>query len=136
MRGRRPKPTALKRVTGNPGGRRLPDHELQPEGKAVMPKYLRGIAARLWKEYAPQLDALGTLTAVDSAQFAVWCSLAADFERRPSEMCASKIAKMIDLAGRFGMDASSRARLGTGDGKHKDKDPAEEFFTGPRLATG
>jgi phage terminase small subunit len=123
MRGRKPTPTHLKIVAGNPGKRPLPIDEPKPEGKAVRPKFLRGRAAELWDEYAPKLEAMGVLTDVDAHLFAAWCSLAAEMEKRP--MSPAGVAQFRGLSAAFGMEPSARARLGM---KPRTKaDPAQEF---------
>jgi P27 family predicted phage terminase small subunit len=65
-----PKPTALKRLAGNPGKRKLDANEPQPE--RVIPAMPRGLpkrAQRFWKDYADKLDRLGLLTEVDGPAF-------------------------------------------------------------------
>lgn len=132
MRGDRPKPTALKILTGNPGKRPLPVDEPMPTGKAVMPKWLRKGAVVVWQETAPILEPLGLLTDMDVELFAQWCTLAAEFRKSPGKMVAGKMARMDAIAQRFGLDPASRARVKV-SGQAK-KDPADEFFAGPRLA--
>ncbi len=63
MKGRKPKPTALKLLAGNPGRRPLPKHEPQP--KRVMPsapEHLSRQAAIAWGSMGVRLDRLGVLT--------------------------------------------------------------------------
>jgi phage terminase small subunit len=127
MRGRKPKPTPLRLLTGNAGKRALPVNEPKPEGEVVRPRFLKGRAAGIWDEYAPELIRLGVLTSIDAHTFAAWCALTAEFERAPTKMLAAKITQMRGLAASFGMDASSRTRLGTG-GKAKEADPFEDFM--------
>jgi phage terminase small subunit len=132
MPGRKPKPTKLKELLGNPGGRDLNLAEPAPEGKPQKPKFLKGRAAKIWDEYAPQLTAMGVLTSVDSHTFAAWCCLAAEFERAPDRMQAARIAQMRALAAAFGLEASARSRLTTSDGKPNKEDPADKYFDVPR----
>ena len=64
--GRRPLPTAIKRLTGNAGKRPLNDSE--PEFTPGMPEIPKGLpkaARRFFKRYAREFDALGLLTMVD-----------------------------------------------------------------------
>jgi P27 family predicted phage terminase small subunit len=66
MAGRRPKPTAVKDLTGNPGHRPLNGTEPQPKpSTARAPRGLGIDGARFWHKYAPALAGLGVLTAVD-----------------------------------------------------------------------
>jgi P27 family predicted phage terminase small subunit len=73
-RGRKPKPTALKVLEGNPGKRPLNDKEPQPERKAPRcPSWLEPEAKKEWKRMAKTLEAIGVLTQVDKAAFAGYC---------------------------------------------------------------
>lgn len=70
--GRPPKPTALKKLQGNPGKRALNENEPTPE--RVIPAMPRGLppkAKRFWKDHADKLDQLGLLTEVDGAAFSL-----------------------------------------------------------------
>ena len=128
MPGRKPKPTHLKLVQGNPGKRPLNRAEPVPATGCPKPKFLKGRAAKIWDEYAPELERIGVLTAVDGHMFATWCVLAEDVERDPKGMTASRIAQMRALASSFGLDASSRSRLSVkGADKSKD-DKADQYF--------
>jgi phage terminase small subunit len=128
MPGRKPKPTHLKLVQGNPGKRPLNDAEPEPTTGCPKPKFLKGRAAKIWDEYAPELERIGVLTAVDGHMFATWCVLAEEVERDAKGMTASRIAQMRALASSFGLDASSRSRLSVkGADKSKD-DKADQYF--------
>lgn len=127
MRGRKPTPTNLKLLRGNPGHRPLPKSEPKPEGAVIRPRFMKGRAVKVWEEYAPELIRLGVLTSIDAHTFAVWCCLTAEFERAPTQMVAAKITQMRGIAASFGMEASARARLGTG-AKQEEKDPFESFM--------
>ena len=105
------KPTALKIIQGNPGKRPLNQHEPKPASGCEKPKFLKGRAARIWDEYAPELERIGILTAVDGHLFAAWCILAAELEIQAGKMNVSRIAQMRMLAASFGLEPSSRARL-------------------------
>lgn len=112
--GRHRKPTALKVLQGNPGKRPLPENEpVPPEGEVVRPKMRSKRATRVWDEYAPMVTAMGLLTPVDVPAFAMLCALIAESERDPEGMAAARIGRMESLFSRFGMDPSSRARLGS-----------------------
>lgn len=75
MRGRKPKPTHLKIIEGNPGKRPLPKGEPRPDPtRAIVAPPVLGEAARaLWDEMAPELIRLGVLTFVDAPSFAAYC---------------------------------------------------------------
>lgn len=72
--GRRPKPTQLKLVTGNPGHRPLNEREPKPKpDMPTMPAWLDREAKAEWKRQAPELYAVGVLTIVDGAVLAAYC---------------------------------------------------------------
>jgi P27 family predicted phage terminase small subunit len=74
MVGRLPKPTAIKRMEGNPGKRKLNDAEPKPEqGAPTQPHWLLPEAKREWARVVPQLLALGLLARVDRAALAQYC---------------------------------------------------------------
>jgi P27 family predicted phage terminase small subunit len=74
--GRRPKPTALKVLRGNPGQRPLNDAEpIAPEGVVVAPESLSVAARAVWGELAPACIAMRTLTPADVTAFAALCEL-------------------------------------------------------------
>ena len=74
MRGRKPKPTALKRADGNPGKRPLNLHEPQvPDGRPTCPSHLSQAAKTEWKRIAGTLHEMGLLTTVDRAVLATYC---------------------------------------------------------------
>jgi P27 family predicted phage terminase small subunit len=73
MRGRKPKPTKLKILEGNPGRRPLPKNEPKPTGMPTMPHWLRNEAKNEWKRIVPELQAIGLLTKVDKTALAGYC---------------------------------------------------------------
>jgi P27 family predicted phage terminase small subunit len=73
-RGRRPKPTHLKLVEGNPGNRPLNEREPQPRrDEPPCPTWLDKEAKAEWKRQAPELYAIGVLTVVDGSVLAAYC---------------------------------------------------------------
>lgn len=128
MRGRKPTPTHLKLVKGNPGKRKINAKEPVPPGQVRRPAFLEGRAAELWDEYAPALVALKVLTPVDAHTFAAWCALTAQFEADPAGMVAAKITQMRGLAASFGLEPSARARLGITGDDDEHRDPAAAYF--------
>lgn len=123
--GRPTKPTKLKILTGNPGGRPLPENEPQPTGEAVMPAWLPDYpkAVAVWNEVAPRIQAMGLLTDADQETFARYCTLTAEHRKDPEKFPASKMARLDSLEARFGMDPSSRARLGGAGKKNAPGNP-------------
>ena len=66
MAGRRPKPSALKLVKGNPGRRRV--NKKEPKPKQVRPKQpatLNADGKRAWKKLCELLENMGVLTEAD-----------------------------------------------------------------------
>lgn len=91
MPGPPPKPTALKRLAGNPGKRALNDSEPQPE--RVAPARPRGLpkgARSFWDAHAEKLEQLGILTEVDGPAFTM---MARHFD------IATRAAKQIEAEG-------------------------------------
>jgi P27 family predicted phage terminase small subunit len=74
MAGRKPKPTALKKLTGNPGKRALNHNEPKPDGTPKCPPHLDKAARAEWKRVATDLKRLGMLTSMDRAALAAYCS--------------------------------------------------------------
>lgn len=74
MRGRKPKPTALKLIEGNPGKRPIHGHEPRPPAsKPACPAYLSPTAKAEWKRLAGVLNEIGLLTQVDRTVLAAYC---------------------------------------------------------------
>lgn len=74
MRGRRPKPTRLKVLTGNPGKRPLNAGEPRPEPAVPdCPVELSPLARREWDRLAGELAKLRILTQLDRAALAAYC---------------------------------------------------------------
>ena len=63
QRGRKPKPTAVKQLEGNPGKRQLNANEPKPAARAPScPKWLEDDAKKEWRRLAKQMEQLGILT--------------------------------------------------------------------------
>lgn len=74
MRGRKPKPTALKLAEGNPGKRRInPVEPLPPGSLPEAPPHLSTDGAAEWARLAQALNAIGLLTQIDRATLAAYC---------------------------------------------------------------
>lgn len=144
-RGRKPKPTRLRELQGNPGKRRLPQGEPVPAGD--MPPMPRGLlwdeAQRLWRKNAGALNEVGLLTTVDGPAFALMCQhyaiaveaatrIRADGMMLVDENSQQRKHPLLSVwssnstlfksyAVEFGMTPSARARL--------DVKPGEEQLT-------
>jgi P27 family predicted phage terminase small subunit len=78
--GRRPKPTALHVLRGNPSKKKLNQGEPKPpEGAVSVPETASIVAKVVWSELAPVALAMGTLTTADIAAFTTLCELEATF---------------------------------------------------------
>ncbi len=72
--GRRPKPTAMKRMAGNPGKRALNDAEPRPDATMPQcPQWLSATGRSEWRRVARRLHNAGVLTYVDRGVLAVYC---------------------------------------------------------------
>ncbi len=151
MTGRPPKPTAIKRLTGNPGKRALNKNEPQPE--RVIPAMPRGLpkrAKQFWKAHADKLDRLGILTEVDGAAFTVmsihyavaWSAMERVFaegmtrvdengaERKHPllQVWRENSAAYLRYAQQFGLTPSARGRLSIPEPPQQDD--YEAFLSG------
>lgn len=75
--GRKPTPTAIKKMEGNPGRRPLPEYEPQPGALVEIPKppsFLFPLAKKHWKKMADELRSCSLLTAIDLDAFAAMCN--------------------------------------------------------------
>ena len=72
-RGRRPKPTAIRRLEGNRGRRAWNRDEPQvPSGIPRCPEHLAPVAKAEWRRVARALLAMGVLTLIDRAALAAY----------------------------------------------------------------
>lgn len=136
--GKKPHPTNLKILNGNPGKRPLPKNEPKPTPIAPRcPQFLHKDAKREWKRIVPELERLGLLTVVDMAALVGYCESWAQYkeaiefihdngsvyelERKeggvylqqyPQVSIANKALLQIRaFCTEFGMTPSSRARM-------------------------
>lgn len=147
-RGRKPKPTALKVLEGNPGKRPLNKNEPKPEKKAPRcPSWLEPEAKKEWRRMSKRLEELGVLTQVDAAAFAGYCQAYARWKeaeeflskhgtifKTPSgyiqqvpqvSIAQTYLKIMKDFCSEFGLTPSSRSRIVV-DNKAKDSDDTME----------
>lgn len=76
------KPTALKLISGNPGGKPLPKNEPKPEAIASLdvPADLQGAVARAaWERVAPKLRRMHVLSEADVDALLLYCRLCETF---------------------------------------------------------
>lgn len=150
MRGRKPKPTALKQLAGNPGKRALNHSEPKPEpGLPYCPRQLTPEAKMEWRRIAHQLQALGLMTKLDRAALAAYCQSWADYNQALKALVDADLVMVTDkgyhhpnpwlgirdramdqmrkFMAEFGLTPSSRSRLKVDAG---DQEPslAEVLF--------
>jgi P27 family predicted phage terminase small subunit len=74
VKGRKPKPTGLKRLAGNPGKRKLNEREPNPKPEIpTCPAHLMPTAKAEWKRLVHELYDLGVLSRLDRAALAGYC---------------------------------------------------------------
>lgn len=154
MKGRKPKPTALKLVTGNPGKRASKRREPKPKRCIPSPPaHLADDAKVAWGSLAARLDRLGLLTELDAFALEQLCenyaeilTLRADvavhgrfqvvatkaggmMERtRPAaSLLADAERRFRGMMSEFGLTPSARTRVSTTDDAPA-ADPAEAYF--------
>ena len=151
MRGRKPLPSNVVRLRGNPGKRRLNHAEPRPAAKAPLcPPCLGQEASKEWRRLAKELAELGLLTVLDRGMFAAYCQAHALWVeavasigrygtmvkspngfpmQSPYVAVANKqVDVMIRIAAEFGMTPSSRTRIRVGE--RVPEDPFEAFLQG------
>lgn len=134
MRGRRPKPTRLKILTGNPGKRPLNTNEPRPEPETPeCPVELGPVAKREWERLVVELSKLRILTQLDRAALAAYCGAYALWaeameaiqkygtmvkspsgypQQSPYVAIANRQAEiMMRIASEFGFTPASRSRI-------------------------
>ena len=153
-RGRKPTPTAIKELEGNPGTRALNDKEPKPVKKApACPKWLEDEAKKEWRRLAKQMEQLGILTQVDMAAFAGYCQAYARWKEAeefitqhgsivktpsgywqqvPQVSIAQTYLKIMNkFAEQFGLTPSSRSRIiASNDSSGGTVDEMEELLGG------
>ena len=153
-RGRKPKPTAIKVLEGNPGKRQLNTNEprLSQKKPPACPNWLEDEAKAEWKRLAKNLFELGLLTDLDVAAFASYCQAYARWKEAeefitqhgsivktktgywqqiPQVSIAHSNQKiMMQAAAEFGLTPSARSRMIAGDNKQAEIDEMEFLLAG------
>lgn len=134
MRGRKPTPTHIKEIRGNPGKRPLNGREPRPAIRAPScPRELSPAAKREWRRLARQLLIMNLVTELDRAMLAAYCQAFALWAeavaavgkygamvkspsgfpmQSPYVAVANKQAElMIRIGAEFGLTPSSRSRI-------------------------
>ena len=136
MRGRKPIPTALKELAGNPGKRPLNANEPKPVAKIPpCPSHIQGEAKKEWRRICRELAALSMISNLDRAALTAYVtawSRMIDAEEQlrkhgpivkspsgfpiqnPYLAVANKaMSQVIKISAEFGLTPSSRSRVGT-----------------------
>lgn len=134
QKGRKPKPTQLKVLNGNPGKRPLNDREPKPETTIPKcPDFLDADAKAEWARLTKELKVLGLISQLDRSQVAILCQeysrwkqatqiinrLGTTFEtekgyiaQRPEVGVANKaIQNILKISANFGLSPSDRVRI-------------------------
>lgn len=148
LQGRKPKPTALKILEGNPGKRNLNAKEPKPLKKAPKcPAWLDAEAKKEWRRLTKQLEDLGLLTTIDMAAFAGYCQAFARWKeaeefiskhgtivKTPSgywqqvpqvSIAQTYLKIMHKFCEQFGLTPSARSRIVSDTGHRNEADPME-----------
>jgi P27 family predicted phage terminase small subunit len=151
MRGRKPLPSNVVRLRGNPGKRRLNDAEPRPSPRVpTCPACLGDEARKEWKRLAKELAELGLLTGLDRGLLAAYCQAHALWVEAVSSIARygtmvkspngfpmqspyvavanKQVDVMVRIASEFGMTPSSRTRIRVGE--PTPADPFETFLQG------
>ena len=148
MKGRKPRPTNIKRLEGVRTDR-INENEPEPgPGKVTCPSFLSKKAKAEWRRIAPELTRLGLLTPVDRAAFAAYCQTYGRWVEVETLLLnkgvlvkgakgqiitspllwisTSAMKQMLKFGVEFGLTPSSRSRLvGTAPG---ERDPLDELL--------
>ncbi len=138
--GPRPKPTHLKLLEGNPGGRRLPTNEPKPPpSRPRAPDGMSDRSRKVWNYLTPRLDDVGLLTQIDRYTLRAGCDVVAKYEEaiemldrtgllikgaRSGEPVRNPLAivhhqswaEMVQFSAMFGLSPADRSRLAVTDG--------------------
>ncbi|WP_081377963.1 P27 family phage terminase small subunit [Piscirickettsia salmonis] len=80
--GRKPKPTKIKKITGNPGCRKLNEHEPKPQdGVAICPGYFDEIAKGAFESAVSDLEYMHIKTASFQKQLEIYASAYSDWRQ-------------------------------------------------------
>ena len=138
IRGPKPKPTALRRMQGNPGKRGYNHAEPHPpEGVPDCPSHLNAAARAEWDRLAHVLHNMGVVTLADRAALAAYCQCYGRWVEAEEKLQITPMLlktatgyvqqspwlsianKQLELMGRFmtelGLTPASRSRIATID---------------------
>jgi P27 family predicted phage terminase small subunit len=151
MPGPAPKPTAIKKLEGNPGRRPLNPAEPKPrKARPKPPAWLSEAELREWKRITRELRAMQVLTSADADAIAVYCQVAVRYQQATKEIAEKGltvdspngypiinpalsivnkcIQQMHRLLTEFGMTPAARSRISVPEPEAAD--PYEEYKRG------
>lgn len=151
QRGRKPKPTALKALEGNLGGRPLNANEPKPVKKAPRcPAWIEEEAKKEWKRMGRVLEQMGLLTEMDMTAFAGYCQAYARWKeaeefitqhgtmiRTPNgylqqvpqvSIAQTSLKIMLKFCEQFGLTPSARSRIVAGENSSDLTDEMEQLL--------
>jgi phage terminase small subunit len=111
MRGRKPKPTALKILDGTRPDRINRNEPAMPPASIEPPDWLDERAREHWGELAPVLQSARLLTTGDRQALALLCEAFSRFRSDPGNEKARDLYRRMLVE--FGLTPSSRSRLKT-----------------------
>ena len=153
MAGRKPKPTAMKELEGNPGKRKLNAQEPKPDATPPKcPAWLSVEAKREWKRICPFLEKAGLLTQVDRAALAGYCQSYANWQNAEKHIAEegstfetpngyqqqtpwvsiaqTNLKNMLKFCTEFGLTPSSRSRIAAAKADEDSEDDMEHLLRG------
>lgn len=154
MRGRKPKPTSVKELEGNPGKRAL--NRAEPKPPSVVPdcpEHLQGPARTEWKRITAELLKLKLIAQVDRAALAAYCMAWGDMVKATNKLKKegeviisdkggmyqnpwvsirnSAMERVLKISAEFGMTPSSRTRVRVQE--QTPEDEMEKMLFGPHV---
>lgn len=152
-RGRKPTPTAIKMLEGNPGKRALNKNEPKPTKKAPRcPAWLEDEAKKEWKRMGKILEQMGLLTDMDMAAFAGYCQAYARWKeaeefltqhgsivRTPNgylqqvpqvTIAQTNLKIVLRFCEQFGLTPSARSRIAADNAAADPEDDMEQLLGG------
>ncbi|MDZ4779845.1 MAG: phage terminase small subunit P27 family [Planctomycetia bacterium] len=155
VRGRKPKPTHLKMLAGNPGKRPLNKHEpVVDKAFPPCPERLQGKAREAWERFSQELSRCGVGTNLDAVALELLCECYAAHQEAAEQVAKlgpvwiekqapgklpkfsyspfwviqkNEHKKLVALLTEFGMTPSSRSRV-VADNPYPDSNPKAKYF--------
>lgn len=151
-RGRKPKPTALKVLEGNPGKRPLKLGKTAPQSPPICPDWLEDEAKAEWARMGEVLENMGMLTDMDTIAFAGYCQAYARWReaeefltqhgsivRTPNgylqqvpqvSIAQTNLKIVLKFCEQFGLTPSARSRITADKSVDETTDEMEKLLRG------